>query len=529
MGSVEGKGWMLAYLDNLNVTGLGRALYMLAAAVFVAVVYYELTTKRKERIVKLPPGPFQFPYLGCLPQFLLTAGVRSSSKFRDALAAAAIKHGPAALIQLVDHHILLVSNGELAKEVLVGHDAEFFYRPRSGVGKYLGFGYADIAFSEGRHHWYMRKLCDTKLFSPECFTPYSPIYKRQAAKMLHSVFASGESLSIRETVASFVRNSMYGMFLGTAHEDIENTSIHFTKDTLTMLLDEVVSVAGEITLSDVTPGLAWLDVRGRQERLKDLNVKLTKYFQAILDDRSNRSDPPEALVDVLLALTGEDKISNEAIMGILLDSLVGGIYPITATVEWAMTELVRHPALLERVQMEITDVVGPYHIVEEAEFSQLSFFQAIVKETLRLHPAVPLSLPHTNKVRTPFTARYEMPANTSVLIDYAAIGRDPEVWGAKPLHFDPRRFTETDAASQIDTFKLLPFGYGRRGCPGANLGVILVQLALAYLVQGFDWLPSKGLLPHDVHTLEAPGVFSFRSEPLIVRATPRLSSKLYEV
>lgn len=141
----------------------------------------------------------------------------------------------------------------------------------------------------------------------------------------------------------------------------------------------------------------------------------------------------------------------------------------------------------------------------------LDLVQAIVKETLRLHPAVPLSLPHTNKVRTPFTARYEMPANTSVLIDYAAIGRDPEVWGAKPLHFDPRRFTETDAASQIDTFKLLPFGYGRRGCPGANLGVILVQLALAYLVQGFDWLPSKGLLPHDVHTLEAPGVFSFRS------------------
>lgn len=137
--------------------------------------------------------------------------------------------------------------------------------------------------------------------------------------MLHAVFASGESLSVRETVASFVRNSMYGMFLGTAHEDIENTSIHFTKDTLTMLLDEVVAVAGETTLSDVTPGLLWLDVRGRQERLKDLHAKLTKYFQVILDDRSSRSDqPPEALVDVLLALSGDEKLSNEAIMGILL-------------------------------------------------------------------------------------------------------------------------------------------------------------------------------------------------------------------
>lgn len=151
-----------------------------------------------------------------------------------------------------------------------------------------------------------------------------------------------------------------------------------------------------------------------------------------------------------------------------------------------------------------------------------------MKETLRLHPAVPMSLPHMNKVATPLSSRYEIPANTSVVIDYAAIGRDPEIW-PKPLRFDPRRFTDTDAASQIDTFKLLPFGYGRRGCPGANLGVILVQLGLAYLVQGFDWCPIKGLLPHDIDVKEAPGVVCFRSAPLTLTATPRLSSTLYQI
>lgn len=132
-----------------------------------------------------------------------------------------------------------------------------------------------------------------------------------------------------------------------------------------------------------------------------------------------------------------------------------------------------------------------------------------------------------NKVAAPI-GRYEIPANTSVVIDYAAIGRDPEVW-KKPLIFYPTRFTDTDAASQIDTFKLLPFGYGRRGCPGANLGIILLQLGLAYLVQGFDWAPIKGQLPHDYDVKESSGLVCFRSTPLTLKATARLASTLYEI
>lgn len=152
--------------------------------------------------------------------------------------------------------------------------------------------------------------------------------------------------------------------------------------------------------------------------------------------------------------------------------------------------------------------------------------QAIVKETLRLHPSVPLSLPHTNKVKPTALAQYEIPANTRVIIDYAAIGRDAKVW-RNPLQFDPARFTDTDAASQIDTFKLLPFGYGRRGCPGASVGVILVQLGLAALVQGFDWGLVEGQVALDIDVQEAPGVVCFRAKPLVLRAAPRLADQLY--
>lgn len=191
------------------------------------------------------------------------------------------------------------------------------------MGKYLGFGSTDIAFAEGRHHWYLRKLCDTRLFSLECFASYAQISKHEAAKMFHSVWEAsqrGEDISVRDTVTAFVRNSICGMLLGTAHLDIENTSIQFTKETLTMLLDETVAVAGETTLSDFTPGLNWLDLRGREEQVKDLHTRLKKYFQAILDDRSLRleNNEPEALVDVLLSLEEDKKLSSDAIMGILL-------------------------------------------------------------------------------------------------------------------------------------------------------------------------------------------------------------------
>ncbi|KAG0628390.1 hypothetical protein M758_1G023200 [Ceratodon purpureus] len=533
----EARAWMTAQVESyqkwdLNAAGVGRALYLLAGFVFVSVVIFEQYSKRKERLSKLPPGPFQWPFLGSLPHLLLTAGVRSSSRLREKVSALATKHGPIMFLQIADTKILVISSGVLAKEVLVGHDAEFYFRPRCSVGKYLGFNFTDIAFAEGRHHWYLRKLCDTRLFSPECFVSNLHFQKKEAKKMLHSIWEAsqrGEDISVRETVTTFVRNSLCGMLLGTAHLDIENISIKFSEETLNMLLDETISVAGEVTLSDLAPGLKWLDLCGREEKMKDLNLRLKAYFQEILDDRSHRvnKDEPESLVDVLLSLDDDDKLSNEAIVGILVDTLIGGVYPISATIEWALTELVRHPALLEQVQMEMIDVVGPYKIVDESEFPQISFFQAIVKETLRLHPTVPMSLPHMNKVATPI-GQYEIPANTSVVIDYSAIGRDPEIWN-KPLHFDPRRFTDTDAASQIDTFKLLPFGYGRRGCPGANLGVILLQLGLAYLVQGFDWAPIGGQLPHDYDVKESSGLVCFRSTPLTLRATPRLSSTLYEI
>lgn len=152
--------------------------------------------------------------------------------------------------------------------------------------------------------------------------------------------------------------------------------------------------------------------------------------------------------------------------------------------------------------------------------------QAVVKETLRLHPAMPLSPPHMNILPTPL-ANYEIPAMTSVIIDYAAIGRDPLSW-QDPLQFNPARFEHMEMSAQVDSFKLLPFGYGRRGCPGSDMGLLFVQFALASLVQGFEWGPTKGQTAHDIDLSESCGVLCFKANPLVLLAEPRLSRHLYQ-
>lgn len=207
--------------------------------------------------------------------------------------------------------------------MLVAHDAEFYFRPRCLVGKYLGFDSTNMAFAEGRNHWRLRQLCDKHLFLPECFASYGHVQKQEAEKMLHSVWEAtkrGENISVRHTVITFARNSLCRMLLGTAHLDIENTSLEFNKETLITLLDEAFAVAGETTLIDLTPGLNWLDFHGREQKMKYLRRRLEKYFQEILDDRSQRLDrsEPEAFVDVLLSLDEDKTLSDEAMMGVLL-------------------------------------------------------------------------------------------------------------------------------------------------------------------------------------------------------------------
>jgi 4-hydroxyphenylacetaldehyde oxime monooxygenase len=189
---------------------------------------------------------------------------------------------------------------------------------------------------------------------------------------------------------------------------------------------------------------------------------------------------------------------------------------------WAMAELIRRPAMLRKVQEEVRSIVdgGGRERVHPDDVAKLRYLKAVVKETLRLHPAVPLLLPRET-LRHVSICGHDVPAKTRVLVNAWAIGRDPRSWGDRPEEFDPDRFDGDDGVVDFNGthFELVPFGAGRRMCPGMGMGVATMEFALANLLYCFDWELPEGVQVEDVSMEEAGGLTVHKKTPLLLVPT----------
>ncbi|KAL6004856.1 hypothetical protein ACLOJK_005412 [Asimina triloba] len=207
--------------------------------------------------------------------------------------------------------------------------------------------------------------------------------------------------------------------------------------------------------------------------------------------------------------------------------VVGGTETTSNTVEWAIAEMMQKPETLIKVQEELAEVVGKDKVVEESHISKLHYLEAVVKEVLRLHPALPLMVPHC-----PAEARvvggYTIPKGARVFINVWAVHRDPSIW-PDPNDFDPSRFLKADSKWDFsgNDFDYFPFGSGRRICAGIAMAERMLMYAIGSLIHSFDWgLPEgeKGDLT------EKFGIVMKKAKPLIAIPTPRLSNpELYAV
>jgi cytochrome P450 len=208
------------------------------------------------------------------------------------------------------------------------------------------------------------------------------------------------------------------------------------------------------------------------------------------------------------------------------DMICAGTDTSATAVEWALVELLRHPEAMKKAQAELDDVIGSERVVDEGDIHELKYLQDIVKETFRLHPSLPLLLPHES-IGDCTVGGYVIPAKTRIFVNAWAVHRHPSAYQQKPLEFNPSRFV----GSQIDVkgldFQLLPFGSGRRMCPGLPLGLIMVQLELARLLHSFTWKLPAGQDPKDIDMDEILGVTAPKAIPLHVVATARLPLHLY--
>lgn len=206
--------------------------------------------------------------------------------------------------------------------------------------------------------------------------------------------------------------------------------------------------------------------------------------------------------------------------------IVAGMDTTTISVEWAMAELVKNPRVQRKAQEELDRVIGTERIMTESDFSKLPYLQSVAKESLRLHPPTPLMLPHKATANVKIGG-YDVPAGSVVHVNVWAVARDPTSW-KNPLEFRPERFLEEeDVDIKGHDYRLLPFGAGRRICPGAQLALKLVTSMLGHLLHHFTWSPQPGMAPEEIDFEPTPGTVTYMKTPLQAVATPRLPTHLY--
>jgi cytochrome P450 len=204
------------------------------------------------------------------------------------------------------------------------------------------------------------------------------------------------------------------------------------------------------------------------------------------------------------------------------DLIAGGTESSAVTVEWALSELLKKPEVFARATEELDRVVGRGCWVTEKDIPSLPYMDAIVKETMRLHPVAPMLVPRLSREDTSIGG-YDIPAGTRVLVSVWSIGRDPELWDA-PEEFMPERFIGSRLDVKGQDYELLPFGSGRRMCPGYSLGLKVIQVSLANLLHGFEWKLPDGV---ELNMEEIFGLSTPRKFPLEAVVEPKLPAHLY--
>eukprot|EP00246_Nothoceros_aenigmaticus_P002919 TRINITY_DN13842_c0_g1_i2.p1 TRINITY_DN13842_c0_g1~~TRINITY_DN13842_c0_g1_i2.p1 ORF type:complete len:483 (+),score=78.57 TRINITY_DN13842_c0_g1_i2:212-1450(+) len=288
---------------------------------------------------------------------------------------------------------------------------------------------------------------------------------------------------------------------------------------------------GETAIADVIPCLFFLDwFTGINGRMTDLQRKVDTFLEKMLAQHTQHTrqakDSRLSIMDVLVSLPGEDgaqHLDEITIKALCLDILAAGLQSTSTSSEWIMAELVRHPEVAAKAQAELDAVVGKKRVVTEADIPNLPYLQAVVKEGFRLHPTLPLLAPHESTEQTKILG-YDIPKGTTIMTNIWAMQRDSAVWD-NPMEFRPDRFLQECSGVDVrgQHYQLLPFGAGRRGCAGTSLGLIMVQYAVARLLQAFDWSPPQGMKPEDVDMEETFGMTLDRAHALEAVATARLN------
>ncbi|XP_028753205.1 flavonoid 3'-monooxygenase-like [Neltuma alba] len=507
-----------------------------AAAAWLATLALLLLFGRhlRRRKFNLPPGPTPWPIIGNLN---LIGPLPHRS-----IHALSQKYGPIMHLWFGSKLVVVGSSVELAREFLKTHDAALAGRPQFAAGKYTTYNYSDITWSQYGPYWRQaRKICLTELFSAKRLESYEYIRREELKDFLKELYDSAnKAIVLKDHLSTLSLNVISRMVLGKKYltEKKSQTAV-VSAEEFKKMLDELFLLNGVLNIGDFIPWINFLDLQGYIKRMKAVSKKFDRFMEHVLDEhnerrRGNPDYEAKDMVDVLLQLaedpTLDVKFERHGIKAFTQDLIAGGTESSAVTVEWAMSELLRKPEIFTKATEELDRVIGRERWVEEKDIPNLPYINAIAKETMRLHPVAPMLAPRRARedVKVSVSAGgYNIPKGTQVLVNIWTIGRDPAIWKI-PNDFEPERFL---SGKNIDVkghdYELLPFGAGRRMCPGYPLGLKVIQTSLANLLHGFHWRLKDGMKKEDLSMEEIFGLSTPKKLPLEAVVHPRLAAHLY--
>ncbi|WMV17199.1 hypothetical protein MTR67_010584 [Solanum verrucosum] len=463
----------------------------------------------------LPPGPIPLPLIGNLHNIL-------GDQPHKSLARLAQKYGPMMGLRMGQITTVVISSSAVAKQVLQKQDLSFSSRTIPDAIRTNNHHHLSVVFLPVCSLWRsMRKILNSNLF---CGNKLDATQHLRSQKMQDFITycgkcsQTGESVNIGQAAFETMLNLLSNTFFSKDVVDPYGNSGKEFKDVVWDVMEE----SGKPNFADYFPLLKRIDPQGIRRRIGKHSDKLLQLIGGLIDERlEQRRQSPNGcrtdFLEVMLNTSEEDPqaFDRNHIEHLCLDLFIAGTDTTSSTLEWAMVEVMRKPYIMNKAKSEFADVIGKGKIIEEGDIGRLPYLQCIVKETLRMHPPVPFLI---RKVDQEVEAcGYFVPKNSQVLVNVWSIGRDPATW-EDPLTFKPERFWDLKMDVRGQDFELIPFGAGRRICPGSTLATAKLCTMLGSLLNSFDWKAEGDIAAEDLDVEEKFGLTLARARPL--RAIP---------
>ncbi|KAI9118281.1 hypothetical protein K1719_010613 [Acacia pycnantha] len=456
------------------------------------------------------------------------------------LGSMADKYGPIFTVRLGVHQTLIVNSWEIAQECFTVNDRAFASRPKLVPFEVMGYNFGMIGFSPYGAHWrHVRKIATQEVLSNLRLEMLKHVRESEVRSAMKDTYDrwlelnninSGQNIEEAKPLSYEMKNWFGDIILNVVFRMVVGKRFTETqgKDTIQKALRDLFDLSGSFVISDALPYLRWLDLGGQERAMRKTAKDLDQFIQFWVEEHRRKPKHGD-FMDVLVSSVDEGEMidghdADTTIKATSLALILAATDTTTVTLTWALSLLMNNPEVLKKAVHELDSQVGKERIVVESDLKNLHYLQAIIKEAMRLYPAAPLSVIHES-MEDCTVAGYHIPSGTRLLTNLSKIHRDPRVY-EDPLEFKPERFLTTHKNVDLrgQHFELIPFGAGRRMCPGVSFALQIMQLTIATLLHGFDVVTPDN---QAVDMREQVGLTNIKASPLHVLLTPRLSTYLY--